>query len=71
MTKIRLFIDLDGTAAEWKKIKTLEEIYEKDYFGLAFRRYDGNAYGRSYYGTFFLRIGHHLLHFLLRGKRRQ
>lgn len=28
----RLFVDLDGTAAEWKKIKTLEEIFEKDYF---------------------------------------
>ena len=30
--KIRLFIDMDGTLAEFKKVSTLEELYEEGYF---------------------------------------
>lgn len=28
----RIFLDLDGTLAEWKKTATVEELYEKGYF---------------------------------------
>lgn len=30
--KYRLFVDMDGTLAEFKKIDTLEKLYEKGYF---------------------------------------
>lgn len=30
--KKRLFVDMDGTLAEFKKVDTLETLYEKDYF---------------------------------------
>lgn len=32
MEKVRLFIDMDGTLAEFKKIDTLEQLYEEHYF---------------------------------------
>ncbi|MFQ9404087.1 MAG: hypothetical protein ACLR1Z_09985, partial [Eubacterium sp.] len=30
--KQRLFVDMDGTLAEFKPVDTLETLYEKDYF---------------------------------------
>ena len=30
--KQRLFVDMDGTLAEFKTVDTLETLYEKDYF---------------------------------------
>lgn len=32
MNKKRLFVDLDGTLAEFRKVDTLEKLYEKNYF---------------------------------------
>lgn len=32
MAKQRLFVDMDGTIAVFKKVDTLETLYEKDYF---------------------------------------
>lgn len=32
MEKVRLFIDMDGTLAEFKSIDALEQLYEEDYF---------------------------------------
>lgn len=32
MIKKRLFVDMDGTLAEFKQIDTLEQLYEKGYF---------------------------------------
>lgn len=28
----RIFVDMDGTLAEWKSSSTMEDLYEKDYF---------------------------------------
>ncbi|MDQ0361576.1 5' nucleotidase, NT5C type [Breznakia pachnodae] len=29
----RVFVDMDGTLAEWNNVEVLEQLYEKDYFG--------------------------------------
>ena len=30
--RLRLYVDMDGTLAEFKKVDTLEKLYEKGYF---------------------------------------